>query len=148
MKKGESINNMFERFTNIVGGLKALGKDFPNAQLAKKILYSPQKPWRPKVTAIEDSRNLNDFKLEKLIGSLFTYEMTLKYESKKEEPKNEEVKQKDLAIKSLLEKDERSTRSNSENEEDMAMIARKFNRFMKKKLTARKPTKMDVKNQT
>ncbi|EOY14100.1 Uncharacterized protein TCM_033346 [Theobroma cacao] len=31
IREGESINEMFERFTNIVRGLKALGKDFPNA---------------------------------------------------------------------------------------------------------------------
>ncbi|XP_017973176.1 PREDICTED: uncharacterized protein LOC108661381 [Theobroma cacao] len=73
MREGESISKMFERPTNIVEGLKALGMDFFNGQLVKKILYNLPKSWRPKVKAIEKAINLNDFKLEELIASLLTY---------------------------------------------------------------------------
>lgn len=40
MKGEEPIKEMYEMITKIIGGLKALGKEFPNAQLVKKILYS------------------------------------------------------------------------------------------------------------
>lgn len=123
---------MFERFTNIVGGLKALRKDFPNTQLVKKILYSLTKSWRSKVMAIEETRNLDDFKLEELIGSLVTYEMTRRHENEREKPKKEYVKQKGIALNSIVVEEERSTKNESESEEDMAMLARKFNRYMKK----------------
>ncbi|EOX94245.1 Uncharacterized protein TCM_003782 [Theobroma cacao] len=86
-EKGESINEMFERFTNILRGLKALEKDFPNTQLVKKILYSLPKSWRPKVTNMKDDRNLNDFKLDEHIGSFLTYEITLRHENEREELK-------------------------------------------------------------
>ncbi|EOY32438.1 Uncharacterized protein TCM_040362 [Theobroma cacao] len=48
-----------------------------------------------------------------------------------------------LAFKSLVEEDKRNTKSESENEDNMAMLARKFDRFMKD-FRARKPTKRDV----
>ncbi|EOY16842.1 Uncharacterized protein TCM_035735 [Theobroma cacao] len=83
MKEDKSINMMFERFTSIVGGLKALGKDFPNALVVKKILFSLPKFWRLKVTTIEEARNLNNFKLEELICFLLTYEMIFKYDSER-----------------------------------------------------------------
>ncbi|EOY21261.1 Uncharacterized protein TCM_012701 [Theobroma cacao] len=73
--------------------------------------------------------------------------MTLKQEIDLEEPKKEDTKKKGIAFKSLVEEEERSTRSESENEEDMVMLVRKFNGFMKKNFRARKPIRRDVPNE-
>ena len=67
---------MYSRFTNVVNGLKGLGKRFSNFKLVTKILRSIPKSWDPKVMAIQEAKDLNNFSLEELIRSLITYEMT------------------------------------------------------------------------
>ena len=59
MKEGEAVGEMFERFTKVIGGLKALGQTYSNHQVIKKVLSSLPKSWEPKVTAIEESKDLN-----------------------------------------------------------------------------------------
>ena len=76
MKPSETIGDMFTRFTDVVKSLKGLGKSFSDFELVNKILRSLSKSWDPKVTAIQEAKDLNNFPLEELIGSLMTYEMT------------------------------------------------------------------------
>ena len=78
MKLSKTIGDMFTRFTDVVNGLKGLGKSFSDFELVNKILRSLPKSWDPKVTAIQVAKDLNNFPLEELIGSLMTYEMTCK----------------------------------------------------------------------
>ena len=75
LKPSESIGDMYTRFTDVINGLKALGKSFSNFELVTKILRSLPKSWDPKVTAIQEAKDLKTFPLEELIGSLMTYEM-------------------------------------------------------------------------
>lgn len=77
MIDGETIIQMYNRSTNIVVGLKALGKHFPNAQLVEKLLYKLHKEWRPEVIVVEEARYLNTFRFDELAGSHFTYELSL-----------------------------------------------------------------------
>ena len=76
MKPSETVVDMYTRFTDVVNGLKSLGKSFSDFELVNKVLRSLSKTWDSKVTAIQESKNLNHFPLEELIGSLITYEMT------------------------------------------------------------------------
>ena len=73
MKEGEGVGEMFERFTKIIGGLKALGQNYSNHQIIKKVLSSLPKAWEPKVTAIEESKNLHTLQLDELLG--FTHHL-------------------------------------------------------------------------
>ena len=66
---------MYTRFMDVINGLKALSKDFSNFELVTKILRSLPKSWDPKVTSIQETKDLKTFPLEELIGSLMTYEM-------------------------------------------------------------------------
>ena len=90
MKPSETIGDMFSHFTDVVNGLKGLGKSFSDFELVNKILRSLPKSWDPKVTAIQEAKDLRNFPLEELIGSLMTYEMTCKAHEKHEDtlPKN------------------------------------------------------------
>ena len=86
MKSEEMISEMFARFTSITNGLKALGKEYSNMDLVRKILRSLPPAWHTKTTMIKDSKNLSTLTLEELIGSLMTYELNMqrsKSESKK-----------------------------------------------------------------
>ena len=38
MKEGEGIQEMFDRFNDILNGLKALGKTYSNSELVRKVL--------------------------------------------------------------------------------------------------------------
>ncbi|XVF74128.1 hypothetical protein PTKIN_Ptkin13bG0035100 [Pterospermum kingtungense] len=77
MLSNESITKMFDRFTNIINGLKGLGKTYPNKEMVKKLLNSLPKSWEAKVTTIKESKDLNTLPLNELIGSLLTHEMKL-----------------------------------------------------------------------
>ena len=52
MEHDESITEMFTHFTDIINGLKNLGKSYSSSNLVRKILRSLSKTWGAKVTAI------------------------------------------------------------------------------------------------
>ncbi|CAL1360799.1 unnamed protein product [Linum trigynum] len=87
MNDGESIREMSERFTNIVNSLENLGVSYDSGDLVRKILWSLPKKWDPKVTAIEEAKNLSTLDVDELIGSLATYEEKIKRESGEEQKK-------------------------------------------------------------
>ena len=78
MEIDESIPSMFTRFTNIINALKSLGKSYTNGEMVRKIIRSLPKGWQPKVTAIQEAKDLNTLELDKLMGSLMTHEITMK----------------------------------------------------------------------
>ncbi|GAV90303.1 DUF4219 domain-containing protein/UBN2 domain-containing protein, partial [Cephalotus follicularis] len=73
-----SISDMFTRFTTIINSLKNLGKSYSNQELVRKILRCLPKCWAPKVTAIEEAKDLSTLPLEQLLGSLMTHETSIK----------------------------------------------------------------------
>ncbi|KAA3480279.1 UBN2 domain-containing protein [Gossypium australe] len=75
---------MFDRFTHIINGLKAIGKIYPNKEMVKKMLNSLPTSWEAKMMAIEESKDLNSLSFDELIGSLLIYEMRLNKGSEKE----------------------------------------------------------------
>ena len=75
MLEHENIDEMTTRFMHIISHLKALGKKYSNAEMVRKILRSLSEAWRPKVTAIQEAKDLNVLSLDALIGSLKTHEI-------------------------------------------------------------------------
>ena len=75
MVESETINQMYSRFTNIINSLKALGKTYTQTELIRKILRSLSAIWIHKVSAIKESKDLDQYQLEELIGSLMTHEI-------------------------------------------------------------------------
>ncbi|KAK2974324.1 hypothetical protein RJ640_012307 [Escallonia rubra] len=95
MKEHESINEMYSRFTLIINGLKLLGKIYPENEVVRKILRSLPKRWEAKLTAIQEAKDLNVQKLEELVASLMTHEITMKIHDEEETTS----KKKNLALK-------------------------------------------------
>lgn len=121
MKPDETISEMYTRFTNIVNGLTSLGRETPTVEIVRKILQAlPPKKWRPKVTAIEEAKDLKTLSVEQLIGSLITHEMVLT-EEEDEKPK------KGIALQATSKDEE------SEEDEEMALLTRRFKKFIKRK---------------
>ncbi|XP_074299283.1 uncharacterized protein LOC141630349 [Silene latifolia] len=54
LEKNESLDSMSSRFSSIINELKNLGRKFESKDIARKVLRSLTKKWRPKVTAMEE----------------------------------------------------------------------------------------------
>ncbi|XP_074290285.1 uncharacterized protein LOC141617015 [Silene latifolia] len=61
--KVESINSLSSRFSSIVNDLKSLGRNFESEDIVRKILRSLTETWQPKVTAIEEAKDLSTLTL-------------------------------------------------------------------------------------
>ncbi|MQM22314.1 hypothetical protein Taro_055364 [Colocasia esculenta] len=77
MQPGESITQMFSRFTDITNRLASLGKTYEMGDMVRKILRSLPSSWTPKVTAIEEANDQKRLSLEKLVGSLMAHEINM-----------------------------------------------------------------------
>nr|GEV32537.1 reverse transcriptase domain-containing protein [Tanacetum cinerariifolium] len=91
------IDCAFAKFNTIITSLKVLDESFSSRNLVKKFLRSLPTKWRPKVTAIEESKDLSTLPLDELIGNLKVYEVVL--EKDLEISKSKKEKYKSLALK-------------------------------------------------
>ncbi|XP_020101440.1 uncharacterized protein LOC109719276 [Ananas comosus] len=127
MEESESISNMFTRFTNIINSLKALGKDFPQSDLVRKLLRVLPRSWIPKVTAIQEAHDLDKVKIDELVGSLMAHEQRLKEYDNEEAPE----KKKSLALKGVIASESEDGEEGSS--EEIAMISKRLDRLIKKR---------------
>ncbi|GJW96985.1 hypothetical protein Tco_0178793 [Tanacetum coccineum] len=70
----ESIDCAFARFNTIITSLKSLDESFSSRNHVRKFLRALPTKWRPKVTTIEESKDLSTLPLDELIGNLKVYE--------------------------------------------------------------------------
>ena len=108
MEQNESISGMYIRFTDIMNNLKNLDKSYTDSKLCRKILRSLPRSWEAKVTAIQEAKDLICLKLEKLLGSLMTHELTLN-----QQEEEEVKKKKSIALAAEIKEEDRE-----ESEED------------------------------
>ncbi|GAV60937.1 DUF4219 domain-containing protein/UBN2 domain-containing protein [Cephalotus follicularis] len=120
MLDDENISEMFTCFTTIINSLKNRGKSYPNQELVRKILRFLPKIWTPKVTTIEEAKELTTLPLEQLLGSLMTHETTMKNLEYVETKKK-----KTIALKASKEESER------DEDGDMTLITSQFKKFLK-----------------
>ena len=130
MKVNETIVEKITRFTDIVNGLETLGKTYKESKKVMKILRSLPSKWDAKVTTIQEVKDLTKLPLEELIGSLMTYEINFA----KKQQEGEDKKKKNIALKSTTkEEEEVEKEKQSKEDEDLALITRNFNKFMRGK---------------
>ncbi|GAV69660.1 LOW QUALITY PROTEIN: zf-CCHC domain-containing protein/UBN2 domain-containing protein, partial [Cephalotus follicularis] len=115
---------------DITNGLLGLGKVFGQDELVRKLLGCLNDEWEPKVTAIEESKDLKTMEIEELLGSLMTHEVKLNKKSVKlVETKTQEERRKDIALKSTHKEDMSS--EDELEEEDYVLFAKRFTKFAK-----------------
>src|SRR4030067_48531 len=128
-----TIDSMYSRFQTLVSGLQVLKKSYTTADHVKKILRSLPAKWRPKVTTIEEARDLNALSLENLISSLKCHEIGFpEAESSKKsniialESKSKEAK----ALKVAESEGEPSDEEPEDSEaEELALLTRRLQRL-------------------
>ena len=77
MREDESFDSFYGKLNEVVIGKFNLGEKMEDSKIVRKILRSLLERFRAKVTIIEESKDLNDIKVQELIGSLQTYELSL-----------------------------------------------------------------------
>jgi len=132
MQQGESIANVWKRFTHIVNHLIRLGKQFDKEKLNIKILKCLDKSWQPKVTTISESRDLTTLTTAALFGKLREHEleMTRLKEMETAEKKTRSLKLKVKAAEVETSEDNAEEDSDAEN---LSLLTKKFQKFIKLK---------------
>ena len=70
MSEDESFDSFYSKLNEVVVSKINLGEKTEDSKRVRKILWSLPESFRAKVTAIEEGKNLNDIKVQELIGSL------------------------------------------------------------------------------
>ena len=70
MSEDESFDSFYGKLNEVVVSKFNLGEKTEDSKIVKKILRSLPESFRAKVTAIEESKDLDDIKVQELVGSL------------------------------------------------------------------------------
>ena len=94
MSEDESFDSFYSKLNEVVVSKFNLGEKKEDSKIVRKILRSLPENFHAKVTAIEEGKDLDDIKVQELIGSLQTYELSLPTQRKS----------KSLALKTVNER--------------------------------------------
>ena len=81
MSNDESFDEFFAKLNDIVNSAYNLSEIYNQPKIVRKILRSLTENFRPKVTAITESKDVNSIPVDELVGSLQSYKLdtTTKY---------------------------------------------------------------------
>ena len=117
ISEDKSFDSFYGKLNEVVIGKFNLGEKTEDSKIVRKILQSLLESFRAKVTGIEESKDLNDIKIQELIGSLQTYELSFPSQRKR----------KSLALKTINERIEANDLSNEDDvEKDVAYLMKNF----------------------
>jgi len=77
MLEDETFGEFYSKMSDLRNSMVSLGKTVSDVKLIRKILRSLPECFRIKVTTIEESKVLEEMKIEELVGSLQSYELSL-----------------------------------------------------------------------
>ena len=122
MEEHESFDEFYAKLKDIVNSAFNLGEIIPEPKIVRKVLRSLPERFHAKITAIEESKDIDKIPLIELVGNLQTYELGLTRIGKLS-------KSKSMALKAKS-----SDMDESSEDEDSKMksyITRQFKKFMK-----------------
>ena len=122
MGDDEFIDSFYGKLNEIVIAKLNLREMIKDAKVVRKILRSLPESFHVKVTTIEESKDLDEIKIQELIGSLQTYELGL--------PSHKTSKS--LALKTITERMDDSSKED-DVEKEVAFLAKNFRKFLKMK---------------
>ena len=122
MEEDESFDEFYAKLKDIMNSAFNLGETIPEPKIVRKVLGSLSKRFHAKITAIEESKEIDKIPLTELVGNLQTYELGLMRIEKSSKSKSMALK-----VKS-------SDTNQSSDDEDFKMksyIAMQFKKFIK-----------------
>ena len=122
MSEDESFDSFYSKLNEVVIGKFNMGEKTEDSKIVREILRSLPESFRAKVTAIEESKDLDDIKVQELIGSLQTYELLLPSQRRSKSLTfrtiNERVEAHDSLDEDVVDK-------------DVAYLVKSFQKFLK-----------------
>ena len=94
MDEEEAFDEFYAKLKDMVNSTFNLGEKIPEPKIVRKILRSLPKWFHAKITAIEESKDIDTIPLMELIGNLQTYELGLARIGKGSKSKNMALKAK------------------------------------------------------
>ena len=119
MEEEETFDEFYSKLSTIRNSTVNLGKKMIDAKIIKKILRSLPARFISQIAAVKQSQDPETMRVEELIGSLHTFEL-------------QNSKNVTLKIKTTIGKSVDLSDGESEDDEEIAMLARKFRNFFKK----------------
>ena len=77
MSEDESFDSFYSKLNEVVIDKFNFGEKTEDSKVVRKILQSLPESFRAKVMAIEESKNIDEIKVQELVGSLQTYKLSL-----------------------------------------------------------------------
>ena len=77
MHENKTFSSFYFELSDIVNYLFNLGKPIPDSKVVRKILRYIPKRFRPKVTTIEERKDIDFMRVDELVVFIQTYEMIL-----------------------------------------------------------------------
>ena len=116
------MTHFYSKLNKLVIGKFNIGEKMEDLKIVRKILRSLLESFRAKVTTIEKIKDLDDIKVQELIGSLQTYGLPLPLQRKS----------KSFALKTINERVEAYDASDEDGvEKEVAYLAKNFQKFLK-----------------
>ena len=122
MEEDESFDKFYTKLKDIVNSAFNLGETIPEPKIVRKVLRSLPERFHAKITAIEESKDIDKIPLTELVGNLQTYELGLTRFGKSSKGKSMALKAKSSEI---------DESSDDENSKMKSYITRQFKKFMK-----------------
>ena len=122
MEEDESFNEFYAKLKDIVNSAFNLGETIPEPKIVRKVLRSLPERFHAKITAIEESKDIDKIPLTELVGNLQTYELGLSRIGKSGKGKSMALKAKSSDI---------DESSDDENSKMKSYITRQFKKFLK-----------------
>ena len=122
MEKDESFDEFYTKLKDIVNSAFNLGETIPEPKIVRKVLRSLPERFHAKITAIEESKDIDKIPLTELVGNLQTYELGLTKIGKTGKGKSMALKAKSSETDEYFDDEDSKMKS---------YITRKFKKFMK-----------------
>jgi len=122
MEEDESFDEFYAKLKDIVNSAFNLGETILEPKIVRKMLRSLPERFHAKITAIEESKDIDKIPLTELVGNLQTYELGLSRIGKSGKGKSMALKAKSSDI---------DESSDDEDSKMKSYITRQFKKFMK-----------------
>ncbi|MFQ6636248.1 hypothetical protein Gotur_014053 [Gossypium turneri] len=123
----KTIGEFYAKFCDLAYQAFTIGSEYSNSKLVRKVIRSSPERFNIKVTTIKEAKDIDFMRIDKLIGSLQTFEINLE-EAKKGKPKSE----KNITFHMVEKVPTKQSIIIKKMQEQLAILTQGFNKMEKK----------------